>query len=172
MMRCCETRKRNTLSGNRAGSSQNSELDWKRDRCKPSAPWAPSLIAVTRFLATKDGLGARRVTNVVIVHGDDLGQPGPQTEFLQPAVDICICSGAAGGGKTVGLMLEPLRHIGRVANFTAAFFRRTTPQITNPGALWGCRGGLLGERVSGPRGCRRSAPLHPRLGKDRLGRSA
>src|SRR6185437_10114416 len=43
---------------------------------------------------------------------------------------------AAGGGKTVGLILEPLRHAGRVANFTAVFFRRTTPQITNPGGLW------------------------------------
>jgi len=49
--------------------------------------------------------------------------------------DICIYGGAAGGGKTVGLILEPLRYVGRVANFTAVFFRRTTPQITNPGGL-------------------------------------
>src|ERR1700738_5376697 len=63
-------------------------------------------------------------------------QPGPQTEFLQTAADICIYGGAAGSGKTVGLILEPLRHVGRVANFTAVFFRRTTPQITNPGGLW------------------------------------
>src|SRR6202165_2223730 len=64
------------------------------------------------------------------------GQPGPQTEFLQTAADICIYGGAAGGGKTVGLILEPLRHVSWVTNFTAVFFRRTTPQITNPGALW------------------------------------
>ena len=63
-------------------------------------------------------------------------QPGPQTEFLRATADICIYGGAAGGGKTVGLLLEPLRHVSRVANFTAVFFRRTTPQITNPGALW------------------------------------
>src|SRR6202043_3426356 len=63
-------------------------------------------------------------------------QPGPQTAFLQTAADICIYGGSAGGGKTVGLILEPLRHVGRVPGFTAVFFRRTTPQITNPGGLW------------------------------------
>jgi hypothetical protein len=34
-------------------------------------------------------------------------QPGPQTAFLQSPADICIYGGAAGGGKTVGLILEP-----------------------------------------------------------------
>ena len=54
-------------------------------------------------------------------------QPGRQTEFLRSPADICVYGGAAGGGKTVGLILEPLRHVCRVANFTAVFFRRTTP---------------------------------------------
>ena len=63
-------------------------------------------------------------------------QPGPQTAFLQSAADICIFGGAAGCGKTFVLIAEALRHVGRVANFAAVFFRRTTPQITNPGALW------------------------------------
>jgi len=63
-------------------------------------------------------------------------QPGPQTDFLRSAADIGIYGGAAGGGKTFGLILEPLRHVSRIANFTAVFFRRTTPQITAPGGLW------------------------------------
>ena len=63
-------------------------------------------------------------------------QPGPQTDFLRTPADICIYGGAAGGGKTVGLILEPLRYVSRVPGFTAVFFRRTTPQITNPGGLW------------------------------------
>ena len=63
-------------------------------------------------------------------------QPGPQTAFLQTPADICIYGGAAGGGKTYALLMEPLRHVGRVANFTVVIFRRTTPQITNPGGLW------------------------------------
>jgi len=63
-------------------------------------------------------------------------QRGPQTAFLQTPADICIYGGAAGGGKTVGLIFEPLRHVGRVPGFSAVFFRRSTPQITNPGGLW------------------------------------
>ena len=63
-------------------------------------------------------------------------QRGRQTEFLRSPADICIYGGAAGGGKTVGVILEPLRYATRVANFTAVFFRRSTPQITNPGGLW------------------------------------
>jgi len=37
-------------------------------------------------------------------------QAGPQTAFLRSGADICVYGGAAGGGKTAGLILEPLRH--------------------------------------------------------------
>jgi hypothetical protein len=62
-------------------------------------------------------------------------QAGPQEAFLASDADIVIYGGGAGGGKTWGLLLEPLRHMGNPA-FGAVIFRRTSPQITNEGGLW------------------------------------
>lgn len=62
-------------------------------------------------------------------------QEGPQSRFLSSAADIAIYGGAAGGGKTWALLMEPLRHIANPA-FGAVFFRRTTVQIRNEGGLW------------------------------------
>lgn len=62
-------------------------------------------------------------------------QPGPQTTFLSSSADIAIYGGAAGGGKTWALLMEPLRHIGN-PRFGAVVFRRESPQITNEGGLW------------------------------------
>lgn len=62
--------------------------------------------------------------------------PGPQTAFLSSAADICIYGGAAGGGKSFGLLLEALRHTPRNRDFNAVCFRRTTKQVMNPGGLW------------------------------------
>ncbi|HQS96699.1 MAG: terminase [Novosphingobium sp. 28-62-57] len=62
-------------------------------------------------------------------------QPGPQTAFLASSADIVIYGGGAGGGKTWGLLMEPLRHIGN-SGFGAVFFRRSTVQIRNEGGLW------------------------------------
>lgn len=62
-------------------------------------------------------------------------QPGPQEQFLASPADIAIYGGAAGGGKTWALLLEPLRHIGN-PDFGAVFFRRNTVQVRNEGGLW------------------------------------
>lgn len=62
-------------------------------------------------------------------------QEGPQTEFLSSPADIVIFGGAAGGGKTFGLLLESLRYVDN-PHFGGVFFRRTSPQITNEGGLW------------------------------------
>ena len=62
-------------------------------------------------------------------------QAGPQEMFLATSADICVYGGAAGGGKTFGLLLEPLRHMNN-PNFNAVIFRRNYTQVTSPGGLW------------------------------------
>jgi predicted phage terminase large subunit-like protein len=62
-------------------------------------------------------------------------QEGPQTDFLSTSADIAIFGGSAGGGKTWGLLLEPLRHVYN-PDFGAVIFRRTYPEITREGGMW------------------------------------
>lgn len=62
-------------------------------------------------------------------------QAGPQEAFLSSPADIVIYGGAAGGGKTYALLLEPLRHV-KNPGFGGVIFRRTYPEVTNEGGLW------------------------------------
>lgn len=62
-------------------------------------------------------------------------QKGKQEKFLSSSADICIYGGAAGGGKSYALLLEPLRYV-NISGFSAVAFRKTSPQILNPGGLW------------------------------------
>lgn len=58
-----------------------------------------------------------------------------QEEFLASRADIVIGGGAAGGGKSYALTVEPLRHINR-EGFASVTFRRTYPEIMHQGGLW------------------------------------
>jgi phage terminase large subunit-like protein len=60
---------------------------------------------------------------------------GPQTKFLATAADIAIYGGGAGGGKSRGLLHGAARHY-RVPGYNAVIFRKTYPEIMNPGGLW------------------------------------
>lgn len=62
-------------------------------------------------------------------------QEGPQTTFLSTTADIAIYGGAAGGGKTFGLLVEPLRHH-QNKEFGGVVFRKNTTQVRNKGGLW------------------------------------
>lgn len=74
-------------------------------------------------------------------------QAGPQEAFLSTSADIAIYGGGAGGGKSWGLLLEPLRHINN-PDFGAVIFRRTTKQVRNEGGLW-----YEAAKLYGPIGC-------------------
>jgi len=58
-----------------------------------------------------------------------------QEEFLSSDADICIGGGAAGGGKSFALTIEPLRHV-NVQGFNSVMFRRTYPEIMHTGGVW------------------------------------
>ena len=66
-------------------------------------------------------------------------QSGPQEAFLSSHADIVIYGGAAGGGKSFGLILEPIRHQAN-PGFGAVIFRRTYREVMAEGGLWStCR---------------------------------
>lgn len=54
---------------------------------------------------------------------------------MASTADICVYGGAAGGGKSWALLVEPLRHVER-PNFRCVIFRRTSEQIRQSGGLW------------------------------------
>jgi hypothetical protein len=62
-------------------------------------------------------------------------QKGYQVKCLSSSADIVIGGGAAGLGKTWGLLAEFLRHIDN-PKWGGVIFRRTSPQIRNEGGLW------------------------------------
>lgn len=62
-------------------------------------------------------------------------QPGPQTQFMSTPASIAIYGGAAGGGKSYGLLLSALRYK-NVPGFGCTIFRRNFNQIFSQGGLW------------------------------------
>lgn len=61
-------------------------------------------------------------------------QPGAQSRFLSSQADICVYGGSAGSGKSMALLIEPLRHI-HVPGFGGVLFRREAKELTMEGGL-------------------------------------
>ena len=62
-------------------------------------------------------------------------QKGAQERFLASRAQICIYGGAAGGGKTCGMLIDALRWKDR-EGYGAVFFRKNHNQIFSQGGLW------------------------------------
>lgn len=62
-------------------------------------------------------------------------QKGAQERFLACPAQICIYGGAAGGGKTCGMLIDALRWKGK-RGYGAVFFRKNHNQIFSQGGLW------------------------------------
>ncbi len=62
-------------------------------------------------------------------------QSGKQEEFMSTSADICVYGGAAGGGKSHGLLLEVARNFDTV-DYGAVVFRASLKQVKNQGGLW------------------------------------
>lgn len=75
-------------------------------------------------------------------------QPGYQVAFLKSAADITIGGGAAGAGKTFSLLLDMLYNAEN-PNYSAVFFRRTTPELTAIGGAWETAMDLYSRTVGG-----------------------
>jgi hypothetical protein len=54
--------------------------------------------------------------------------PGPQTEFLSSDEDIVLYGGQAGGGKSMAMVVDPLRYA-HCKNHRAVIIRKTMPEL-------------------------------------------
>lgn len=76
-------------------------------------------------------------------------QEGPQEMFAASNADIAIFGGAAGGGKSWVLLLDPVRFVDR-KGFGGVIFRRTYGEITNEGGLWDTSDKIYGHTEARP----------------------
>lgn len=84
----------------------------------------------TEFLLSKLPKAKDTITSLPSPH------EGKQKQFVDSEADIALFGGAAGSGKTIGLLLDFARSdYLRNPGYSGIIFRRTNPEITYPGGL-------------------------------------
>lgn len=76
-----------------------------------------------QFSDTLDFQAAPKETKVIFAPN-----PGPQTEFLAAPQREVLYGGAAGGGKSIGLLADPMRYFAN-GNFNGLILRRTNDEL-------------------------------------------
>ena len=105
---------------------------------------APQLVPTTQQFSDTLDFTAQPKEQTVIFSPN----PGPQTEFLAASEREVLYGGAAGGGKSIGLLADPMRYFSN-ANFNGLILRRTNDELREliwksqemyaaafPGAKW------------------------------------
>jgi hypothetical protein len=92
---------------------------------------AEKLISGKESIVTEDLKEALPPTVQSMLDAEDVifkPNPGPQTDFLASTEDQVFYGGARGGGKSYGMLVDPLYHCDKAAH-RALILRRTMPEL-------------------------------------------
>ena len=123
-------------------SYKESLKNTKETMKKLENPNAPKIITPEELSSTPKAVKEEAKDNVIFAPNE-----GPQTEFLAAAETDVLYGGAAGGGKSYAMLVDPLRYAHRAAH-RALIIRRSMPELRElidksrelyPKAFAGCK---------------------------------
>jgi len=104
-------------------SYKESLKNTKETMKKLENPNAPKIITPEELSSTPKAVKEEAKDNVIFAPNE-----GPQTEFLAAAETDVLYGGAAGGGKSYAMLVDPLRYAHRAAH-RALIIRRSMPEL-------------------------------------------
>lgn len=104
-------------------SYKESLKNTKETMKKLENPDAPKIITPEELSSTPKAVKEEAKDNVIFAPNE-----GPQTEFLAAAETDVLYGGAAGGGKSYAMLVDPLRYAHRAAH-RALIIRRSMPEL-------------------------------------------
>lgn len=143
-----EGRKADELRRRRAGAKRSLTVAQKRINEFKTTLKDKSPDLAESITLHSDSLDFDAVPSTTDVHIIFQPNPGPQTEFLAAPEQEVLYGGAAGGGKTYGLLADPMRYFDN-KNYNGLILRRTNDELREliwksqeiypiafPGARW------------------------------------